>query len=83
MPKTRRGNPPKHTQLKKGVSGNKNGLPKGPPNLGLVAHGSGPRSGYSHDPAAIASLPPGDGDLEGARLFPAQSMRGATKLPSV
>ncbi len=36
MPKTGRGNPPKHTQLKKGVSGNKNGRPKGPPNLGLV-----------------------------------------------
>ena len=36
IPKTGRGNPPKHTQFKKGVSGNKNGRPKGSKNLSTV-----------------------------------------------
>jgi len=36
MPKTGRGNPPKHTQFKKGVSGNKKGRPKGSKNLSTV-----------------------------------------------
>ncbi len=37
MPETRRGNPPKHKQLKKGVSGNIKGRPKGSTNLGTLA----------------------------------------------
>ena len=36
IPKTGRGNPPKHTQFQKGVSGNKNGRPKGSKNLSTV-----------------------------------------------
>jgi len=36
IPKTGRGNPPKDTQFKKGVSGNKNGRPKGSKNLSTV-----------------------------------------------
>ncbi len=36
MPKTGRGNPPKHTQFRKGVSGNKKGRPKGSKNLGTL-----------------------------------------------
>ena len=49
MPKTGRGNPPKHTQFKKGVSGNKKGRPKGSKNLSTVLMDSGPRSGHGHD----------------------------------
>ncbi len=41
MPKTGRGNPPKHTQFKKGVSGNKNGRPKGAKNLGTLLMAAG------------------------------------------
>ena len=36
IPKTGRGNPPKHTQFKKGVSGNKKGRPKGSKNLSTL-----------------------------------------------
>src|SRR5258705_13776170 len=36
MPKIGRGNPPKHTQFKKGVSGNKKGRPKGSKNLSTL-----------------------------------------------
>jgi len=36
MPKTGRGNPPKHTQFKKGVSGNIKGRPKGSKNLSTL-----------------------------------------------
>ncbi|MGO9462073.1 MAG: DUF5681 domain-containing protein [Rhodomicrobium sp.] len=36
MAKTGRGNPPKHTRFQKGVSGNKNGRPKGSKNLGTL-----------------------------------------------
>jgi len=36
MPKAGRGNPPKHTQFKKGVSGNKKGRPKGSKNLSTL-----------------------------------------------
>ncbi|MGA7325076.1 MAG: DUF5681 domain-containing protein [Rhodomicrobium sp.] len=36
VPKTGRGNPPKHTQFKKGVSGNKSGRPKGSKNLSTI-----------------------------------------------
>jgi hypothetical protein len=43
MPKIGRGNPPRHTQFKKGVSGNKKGRPKGSKNLSTLfmeaAHG--------------------------------------------
>jgi hypothetical protein len=35
-PKIGRGNPPKHTQFKKGVSGNKKGRPKGSKNLSTL-----------------------------------------------
>ena len=36
MPKIGRGNPPKHAQFKKGVSGNKKGRPKGSKNLSTL-----------------------------------------------
>lgn len=36
MPKVGRGNPPKHTRFQKGVSGNKNGRPKGSKNLSTL-----------------------------------------------
>jgi hypothetical protein len=36
MPKIGRGNPPKHTQFKPGVSGNKKGRPKGSKNLSTL-----------------------------------------------
>jgi hypothetical protein len=36
MPKTGRGNPPKHTQFKRGESGNKKGRPKGSKNLSTL-----------------------------------------------
>jgi hypothetical protein len=36
MAKTGYGNPPKHTQFKKGVSGNKMGRPRGSKNLGTL-----------------------------------------------
>jgi hypothetical protein len=35
-PKIGRGNPPKHTQFRKGVSGNKKGRPKGSKNLSTL-----------------------------------------------
>ena len=49
MPKVGRGNPPKHTRFQKGVSGNKNGRPKGSKNSQHASDGSGSRSSYRHD----------------------------------